>query len=145
MNGQYLTGQHLDRFWHGVCTMVPLGAWVPWAEVVQIASGHGFTEDMCFHCADHWQMLDGLEFDPMRKPGQATDPTEVIRIRFLYHRDIHGEQGLVCVSSDEENLDNGGLASGSVLLRLGRNPDRMYSPTNQLTPHPGGSCGPTRS
>lgn len=103
MNGQYLTGQHLDRFWHGVCTMVPLGAWVPWAEVVQIASGHGFTEDMCFHCADHWQMLDGLEFDP----GQATDPTEVIRIRFLYHRDIHGEQGLVCVSSDEENVDNG--------------------------------------
>ena len=59
-----------------------------------------------FQCTDHWQMLGALEFDPMRKPGEATDVMEVVRTRFWYHRDIHGEQGLVCVSSDEDDLDH---------------------------------------
>ena len=102
-----MNGEHLDRFCHGVCTMVPLGAWVPWAEVVQIASGHGFNLETCFHCAEHWLTLGALEMDPMWRPGKAIDPTEVVRIRFLYHRYIHGEQGLVCVSSEEEDLDHG--------------------------------------
>jgi len=87
--------------------MAPLGAWVPWAEVVQIASGHGFTLETCFHCAEHWLTLGALEMDPMWRPGKVMDPTEVVRIRFLYHRDIHGDQGLVCVSSEEEDLDHG--------------------------------------
>ena len=102
-----MNGEHLDRFWHGVCTTAPLGAWVPWAEVVQIVSGHGFTLETRFHFAEHWLTLGALEMGPMWRPGKVMDPTEVVRIRFLYHRDIHGEQGLVCVSSEEEDLDHG--------------------------------------
>ena len=42
------TREHLERFWHGVFTMNSLGAWVPRAEVVEIAGGLGFSKAICF-------------------------------------------------------------------------------------------------
>ena len=63
--------------------MAPFGVWLPWREVVTLALGHGFTEQLCFECADTWLQLDALEFDPEKvwwwDPGCrcATDPFAV--------------------------------------------------------------------
>ena len=67
-----------------------------------MALGHGFTEQLCFECADTWLQLDALEFDPSIRSGDETLVADVRRIRLLYKPDLHGDEGVVAVSSDED-------------------------------------------
>ncbi|CAL1150457.1 unnamed protein product [Cladocopium goreaui] len=73
-------------------------------EGVTLAADFGFTENVCFECADTWLQLDALEFDPPRRSGDGSGRADVPRIRLLYKPDLHGDDGLVIVSSDEEDV-----------------------------------------
>ncbi|CAL1166310.1 unnamed protein product [Cladocopium goreaui] len=73
-------------------------------EGVTLAAAFGFTENVCFECADTWLQLDALEFDPPRRSGDGSGRADVQRIRLLYKPDLHGDDGLVIVSSDEEDV-----------------------------------------
>jgi len=92
----------LNNFYHGLQSMAPFGVWLPWREVVTLTPGHGFTEQLCFECADTWLQLDALEFDPSIRSGDETLVADVRRIRLLYKPDLHGDEGVVAVSSDED-------------------------------------------
>ena len=94
----------LDNFYCGVRSMAPFGVWLPWQEGVTLAAAFGFTENVCFECADTWLQLDALEFDPPRRSGDGSGRADVQRIRLLYKRDLHGDDGLVIVSCDEEDV-----------------------------------------
>ena len=67
-----------------------------------MAFGHGFTEQLCFECADTWLRLDALEFGPLRRSGDETQVADVRRIDLLYKPDLHGDEGVVAVSSGED-------------------------------------------
>ena len=92
----------LDNFYHCLQSMAPFGVWLPWREVVTLAGGHGYTEELCFRCADTWLQLDALEFDPPRRSGDRSRVSDVRRIRLLYKPDRRGDEGVVAVSSDED-------------------------------------------
>ena len=47
-------GIWLDNFYCGVRSMAPFGVWLPWQEGVTLAAAFGFTENVCFECADTW-------------------------------------------------------------------------------------------
>ena len=94
-------GIWLGNFYCGVRSMAP---WLPWQEGVTLAAAFGFTENVCFECADTWLQLDALEFDPPRRSGDGSGRADVQRIRLLYKPDLHGDDGLVIVSSDEEDV-----------------------------------------
>lgn len=110
-------GVWLDNFYCGVQSMAPFGVWLPWQEVVTLAAAFGFTEDVCFECADTWLQLDALEFDPPRRSGDGSGPANVQRIRLLYKPDLHGDDGLVVVSSDEEDFNSRQPPSPDVFRR----------------------------
>ena len=97
-------GIWLGNFYCGVRSMAPFGMWLPWQEGVTLTAAFGFTENVCFECADTWLQLDALEFDPPRRSGDGSGRADVQRIRLLYKPDLHGDDGLVIVSSDEEDV-----------------------------------------
>ena len=112
----------LNNFYHGLQSMAPFGVWLPWREVVTLALGHGFTEQLCFECADTWLQLDALEFDPPRRSGDDTRVADVRRIRLLHKPDLHGNEGVVSVSSDDDDVAAAPPCSGqqcSVRWRTG--------------------------
>lgn len=98
-----MTAKQLDIFHDGVLSMAPMGAWLPWAEVVSMAAGHGWPAETCLDTAESLVSLRAMEFDPPRDPSQR-HPVEPARVRLLYDKEIHGELGVVEVSSDEEVL-----------------------------------------
>ena len=95
-----ITQKHLDCFHDGLMSMVPVGAFVPWVEVVQISARFGWTSDQLFAAAESWQSLGSAEMDPRN----ATYECPPCRVRLLRRPDIDPEMGLLLVSSDEEPL-----------------------------------------
>ena len=98
-----VTQDHFDRFFYGVRSMAPMGAWLPWSEVIALARPFGFSEHHCQLCAEFWRSVDALEVDPPCSDVAAVDSKHgIARVRLAFHPDIMGEDGLALVSSDEE-------------------------------------------
>ena len=98
-----VTQDHFDRFFYGVRSMAPMGAWLPWSEVIALARPFGFSEHQCRLCAEFWRSVGALEVDPPCSDVAAVDTEHgIARLRLVFHRDIMGDDGLVLVSSDEE-------------------------------------------
>lgn len=101
-----------DNFRYGVRSMAPVGVWVPWAEVLMLASRFGMDAHTCEAAAQVWAGFGLAELDPL--PRDCKYPTDYARFRLLpageetdvlYVSSQSGTDPQLCelsLSSDEE-------------------------------------------
>ena len=61
--------------------MAPVGVWVPWAEVLMLASRFGMDAHTCEAAAQVWAGFGLAELDPL--PRDCKYPTDYARFRLL--------------------------------------------------------------
>ena len=94
--------QRCDAFNEGLMSMVPVGAFVPWSEALELAKPFGWTPAELFSVAEMWQSPDAAEMH--LRDASLQDPSA--RVRLLFRLDVDPDVGVVTVSvsSEEENM-----------------------------------------
>ena len=93
MDRRALTNQRCDSWRVGVHSMAPVGAWLPWAEVLTLAGRCGWSEFDCQAAAETWTSLSGAELT------WTEDHSSILRVRLL---PLDKTDGVLDLSDDEE-------------------------------------------
>ena len=93
MDRRALINQRCDSWRVGVHSMAPVGAWLPWAEVLSLAGRSGWSEFDCQAAAETWTSLSGAELT------WTDDHSSILRVRLL---PLDKTDGVLDLSDDEE-------------------------------------------
>ena len=77
MDRRALINQRCDSWRVGVHSMAPVGARLPWAEVLTLAGRCGWSEFDCQAAAETWTSLSGAELT------WTDDHSSILRVRLL--------------------------------------------------------------
>ena len=93
MDRRALINQRCDSWRVGVHSMAPVGAWLPWAEVLTLAGRCGWSEFDCQAATETWTSLSGAELT------WTDDHSSILRVRLL---PLDKNDGVLDLSDDEE-------------------------------------------
>ena len=91
----------LEWFLHGLASMSPIGVFLPWREVIILASHSGWSAELCRLAAETLLDLGAVEVQFWQE-GSVHDPQKYKSIHVLPIPEILSAYGAVDVSSDEE-------------------------------------------
>eukprot|EP00439_Symbiodinium_sp_Y106_P086949 s148_g37.t1 len=79
--------------------MGPVGLWLPWSEVVQLAGRCGWSGEDCGVAANIWCGLQAVELDPCDGDERPAGPSQYRRVRLL---PMHATDGVLDVSDSSD-------------------------------------------
>ena len=89
----------LNHFYEGLQSMGPVGLWLPWSEVVQLAGRCGWSGEDCGVAANIWCGLQAVELDPCDGDERPAGPSQYRRVRLL---PMHATDGVLDVSDSSD-------------------------------------------